>query len=136
MKQQSLLRMFRLSARWRPRLFSVVGLSLLSLLQPVQAYTLTDYIERKCMGEINVELEDGSIAQCLTPDQAVVFAPAKHWVEALQEAIELGEKTNRLGTVYLIGHRRDPGYRKARRLVYEAPLPIEIDLLFPFPQGI
>lgn len=103
---------------------------LLSLLftAATHATTLPELIEKQCMGETNVTL-NGVTVPCLYKDHVVVFDLSKRWAEAMTKAIELSEKTSRLGAVVLIGTQQDEGYKKAHRLIYGLPIPIELNSL-------
>ena len=94
----------------------------------VQAVTLSEVVEKECFGETYVEI-NGVVAPCVWKDYVVVFDTSNRWAEAIAEAIELGDKTNRIGVVVLIGTQQDEGYKKAHKLIYGMPLPIELNSL-------
>ena len=101
---------------------------LLSLSVSAQAISLPEIVEKECPGETNVEI-NGVTVPCAFKDFAVVFGTTSHWAETMAKAIELGDKTNRIGGVVLIGSKNDEGYRKAHDLIYGMPIPIELNLL-------
>jgi len=101
---------------------------LLLLSTTTQATTLPELIEKQCMGETNVSL-NGITVPCLYKDYAIVFDTSNHWAEAMAKAIELGDKTQRVGAVVLIGSKYDKGYKRAHELIYGLPIPIELNSL-------
>jgi len=103
---------------------------LLSLLfsASIQATTLPEIVESKCLGETNVNI-NGVTVPCIYKNYAIVFESSKRWAEAMAKAIELGEKTDRVGAVVLIGTQQDEGYKRAHELIYGLPIPIELNSL-------
>jgi len=94
----------------------------------IQATTIPEIVESKCLGETNVNI-NGVIIPCAYKNYAIVFDTTKHWVEAMAKAIEIGAKTQRMGAVVLIGNKYDDGYKKAHKLIYGLPIPIELNSL-------
>jgi hypothetical protein len=107
---------------------ALISLGLLTLSLSAQAVTLPEIVEKECPGETNVEI-NGVMTPCIFKDYVVVFDTSNRWAEAMARAIELGEKTNRIGGVVLIGSKQDEGYKKAHDLIYGMPLPIELNSL-------
>jgi len=93
-----------------------------------EATTLPEVIEKQCLGEINVNIS-GVTVPCFYKDHVVVFDLSKRWAEVMAKAIELGEKTQKRGAVVLIGTQQDEGYKKAHKLIYGLPIPIELNSL-------
>ncbi len=108
---------------------------LLFLAAPATASSLTDIVQQRCPGETDVRI-NGVVTPCIFNDYVVVFDISRRWAEAIAKAIELGEKTDRIGAVVLIGSPEDKGYRRARELIYRLPLPVELGSLPPPEYGI
>ncbi|MBT3490593.1 MAG: hypothetical protein HOL17_06170 [Gammaproteobacteria bacterium] len=113
----------------------LLKLLLLFTLPTTQALPLSNYIERNCRGETNIEVS-GTTIDCLMEEHVVVFDYSKQWIKAVDRAIQLGELTKRIGVVVLIGSRQDRGYQLAQQLIYGYAVPIELEALQRAPDSI
>ena len=90
----------------------ILSTILLLLSASIQATTIPEVVESKCMGDTYVNI-NGVTIPCAYKDYAIVFDTTNHWAEAMAKAIEIGTKTQRVGAVVLIGNKYDDGYKKA-----------------------
>ena len=81
---------------------SLLSLLLLLAFLPAQAQPLSEYVERECLGETNVEVA-GTIVECLMKNHVVVFDYSIQWAAAMDKAVELSRLTQKKGVVVLIG---------------------------------
>ncbi|MBT3197757.1 MAG: hypothetical protein HN842_00985 [Gammaproteobacteria bacterium] len=112
-------------------------LFLFFLLPSVSAQPLSDYVAYGCKGDTDVELPDGSVAECVMEEYVVVFDYSSRWVDAIDRALRLGEVANRIGAVVLIVNSgQDRGYEMAQKMIYGYAMPLELVALPRLPASI